>query len=145
MSTRTTEAAERISARAIFPSLKYDNAPRAIDFLCNAFGFEKFAVFPGAGGNGAHAQLKLGANFVMVGSTTTDLGPISTPQALAGAIGGIVVLLETDADVDAHCARATAAGATIVCEPGAGSFGGRDYSATDREGYSWNFTSYRLA
>jgi uncharacterized glyoxalase superfamily protein PhnB len=134
-----------VSARAIFPSLKYDDAPRAIGFLCNAFGFEKYAVFPGAGKTKAHAQLKLGSNYVMVGETTTDHGPISTPQALAGAIGGIVVVLETDADIDAHCARARAAGATIVDEPGSGSFGGRNYTATDIEGYTWSFSSYRLA
>jgi uncharacterized glyoxalase superfamily protein PhnB len=119
MISTTVPTTKRISTRAIFPSLKYDNAPRAIEFLCDAFGFEKFAVFPGAGGSRAHAQLKLGTNFVLVGATTTDAGPISTPQALAGAIGGILVLLETDADVDAHYARARAAGATIESDEGA--------------------------
>jgi uncharacterized glyoxalase superfamily protein PhnB len=134
-----------VTARAIFPSLKYDNAPRAIEFLCNAFGFEKFAVFPGAGLGSAHAQLRLGANYVMIGATTTDAGPISTPRALAGAIGGIVVVLENDADVDKHYLRARAAGAEIVSVPGPGPFGGRNYTATDSEGYSWSFSSYRLA
>jgi uncharacterized glyoxalase superfamily protein PhnB len=134
-----------VTARAIFPSLKYDNAPRAIDFLCDAFGFEQYAVFPGAGNSRAHAQLKLGSNFVMVGSTSTDSIGISTPQALAGALGGIFVLLERDADVDTHYARALAAGATIVCAPGLGAFGGRNYTASDSEGYVWSFSSYRLA
>lgn len=134
-----------VTARAIFPSLKYDDAPGAIDFLCNVFGFKRFAVFPGAGGNSTHAQLKLGSNFVMIGSTTTDKGPVSTPQALAGAIGGIFVVLGDDADVDAHYKRAHAAGATIISSPRPGSFGGREYSATDTEGYVWSFSSYRLA
>ena len=29
----------------IIPCLRYENAPRAIDFLCEAFGFERHAVF----------------------------------------------------------------------------------------------------
>jgi uncharacterized glyoxalase superfamily protein PhnB len=61
-----------VTARAIFPSLKYDDAARAIDFLCDAFGFEKYAVFPAAGRSTAHAQLKLGSNYVMIGATTTE-------------------------------------------------------------------------
>jgi uncharacterized glyoxalase superfamily protein PhnB len=134
-----------VTARAIFPSLKYDDAPRAIKFLCDAFGFEKYAVFPGAGRTVAHAQLKLGSNFVMVGATNIDKGAVSTPQALAGALGGMYVVLEGNADVDAHFARACAAGATIVCEPETGIQGGRNYTVSDCEGYVWSFTSHRAA
>jgi len=132
-----------VTARAIFPSLKYDDAPRAIDFLCNAFGFEKYAVFPSSGNASGAAQLKLGSNFVMVGATTTDKGMLSTPRALAGALGGIYVILEGDADVDAHFARAVAAGAEVVCEPESSQDRGRNYTANDCEGYVWSFTSHR--
>ena len=132
-----------VPARAIFPSLKYDDAPRAIDFLCDAFGFVKYASFESAGRTHSLTQLMLGSNFVMVGETTTDKGPLSTPRALAGAIGGIYVVLERDADVDAHFARACAAGAEIVCEPESPPEGGRNYTASDCEGYVWSFTSYR--
>jgi uncharacterized glyoxalase superfamily protein PhnB len=134
-----------VTARAIFPSLKYDDAPRAIDFLCSAFGFEKYAVFPSSGRTEAHAQLKLGSTFVMIGATTTDKDGLSTPAALAGALGGIYVVLERDADVDAHFARACAAGATIVSEPQSSDQGGRDYAVNDCEGYVWSFTSHRTA
>jgi uncharacterized glyoxalase superfamily protein PhnB len=134
-----------VTARAIFPSLKYDDAPRAIDFLCNAFGFEKYAVFPGSDSTVAHAQLKLGSTFIMVGATTTDRGRLSTPAALAGALGGIYVVLERDADVDAHFARACAAGATIVSKPESSEQGGRNYTVSDCEGYVWSFTSHRAA
>ncbi len=145
MSTTTVPSTKRVTARAIFPSLKYDNAPRAIDFLCRAFGFRKYAVMPGAGTGGSNSQLKLGANFVMVGSTSTDSGPIKTPQALGGALGGILVILERDADVDAHFARARAAGAAILEEPVSAATGGRNYTASDSEGYVWSFSSRHLA
>jgi uncharacterized glyoxalase superfamily protein PhnB len=134
-----------ITARAIIPSLKYDNALAAIDFLCTAFGFEEYAIYLEADRSVDYAQLKLGSNFVMLSSTSTDpVGPISLPQALAGATGGVHVILAHDADVDAHYARAQEAGAWIVRELRSLADGGRSYSASDCEGYVWTFTSRRL-
>lgn len=137
-------ATEPRTVRAVFPSLKYDNAPRAIEFLCDAFGFEKYAVFPGGNGDGSFVQLKLGGNFVMVSSTSTDSGAISTPAALAGAIGGIFVVLESDADVELHFERARAGGALVSGDPVSGIRGGRSFTASDSEGYVWTFSSYHL-
>jgi uncharacterized glyoxalase superfamily protein PhnB len=48
--------------------------------------------------------------------------------------GGIVVLVP---DVDAHCARARAAGATIVREPEDEDYGQREYCVKDPEGLDW--------
>ncbi|MDE2640756.1 MAG: VOC family protein, partial [Chloroflexota bacterium] len=45
-------------------------------------------------------------------------------------------------DVDAHCARARAAGAEVVMEPADQDYGGRLYAARDPEGQLWNFGSY---
>ena len=45
-------------------------------------------------------------------------------------------------DVDAHCARARAAGAEIVMEPADQDYGGRLYSCRDIERHLWNFGSY---
>ncbi len=133
------------TARAIIPSFKYDDAPAAIAFLCAAFGFEKHVVYDGPDGTIAHAQLKLGPDFIMLGSAGkgSDDWPSRTPKELGGATGGIYVVLERDEDVDAHCARARAAGATIIREPNTPEYGGRDYSAKDSEGYLWSFGSYR--
>ena len=46
------------------------------------------------------------------------------------------------ADVDAHYARAKAAGATIVIDIADQAHGGRAYSCKDPEGHLWNFGSY---
>lgn len=44
------------STRAtIIPCLRYRDAPAAIAWLCNAFGFEKHAVYPSPDGGIAHA------------------------------------------------------------------------------------------
>ncbi len=137
-------AESTITARAIIPTLKYDDAPHAIEFLCKAFGFERNAVYEGSEGRIDHAQLNLGPNFIMLGSAGDDSGwPSKTPRALGGTTGGIYVVLERDEDVDAHCARARAAGATIIREPESPDYGGRNYGATDCEGYLWGFGSYR--
>ncbi len=138
MNTRT------FTGRAIIPSFRYEDAPRAIEFLCNAFGFEKHAIYEGAGGKIDHAQLTFGSNFIMLGSASDDMSwPSHTPRQLGGATGGTYVVLESDEDVDAHCERARAAGATIIREPESPEYGGRNYGATDPEGYLWSFGSYR--
>lgn len=138
MSTQTT------TARAIIPSFRYEDAPRAIEFLCDAFGFEKHAVYEGANGRIDHAQLKLGPHFIMLGSAGEDESwPSRTPAQAGGATGGIYVVLDSDADVDAHFERARAAGAKIIREPENPDYGGRGYGAMDIEGYLWSFGSYR--
>jgi uncharacterized glyoxalase superfamily protein PhnB len=55
--------------QSIFPVLKYDDARAAIDFLERAFGFERHAVHDGENGGVAHAELRLGDEYVMLGST----------------------------------------------------------------------------
>jgi uncharacterized glyoxalase superfamily protein PhnB len=42
-------------------------------------------------------------------------------------------------DIDAHCARARAAGAEIIVEPADQFYGHRTYRARDHEGHVWTF------
>ena len=53
----------------VIPGLRYQNAVRAIDWLCLAFGFEKHLVVPGQGDTIAHAQLTFGNGMIMLGFT----------------------------------------------------------------------------
>jgi uncharacterized glyoxalase superfamily protein PhnB len=132
------------TVRALIPSFAYEDAHAAIAFLCDAFGFEKHAVYEDANGTIEHAQLKLGAFFIMLGTAGRNPDwPSSSPKTLGGTTGGTYVVLESDADVDAHYAHAKAAGAHILREPKSPEYGGRDYSARDAEGYLWSFGSYR--
>src|SRR6185369_1823600 len=55
----------------IIPSLRYRNALAAIDWLCNAFGFEKQAVYAD-GETVHHAQLTFGNGMIMLGSVSND-------------------------------------------------------------------------
>jgi uncharacterized glyoxalase superfamily protein PhnB len=64
---------------------------------------------------------------------------MDSPRALGAATQGLYIVVE---DVDGHCARARAAGATIVREPRDEDYGGRDYVARDPEGHVWSFGTY---
>lgn len=135
--------ANSITARAIIPSFNYEDAPRAIEFLCDAFGFEKQVVYESTPGTVDHAQLKLGEHFIMLGSANKNSEwPNSTPRDLGGTTGTTYVVLATDADVDAHYERAKAAGAEIIRELESPDYGGRGYGVKDSEGYLWSFGSY---
>lgn len=125
----------------VIPAFRYHDAPAAIDWLCNAFGFERHLVVEGDGGGIDHAQLVLGSGMIMLGSvrggafddlvtTATDAGRPTT---------SVYVVVD---DVDAHAARARAAGAEIVQEPEDQPYGGRLYTCRDPEGNVWSFGSY---
>lgn len=90
----------------IVPTLRYEDAKQAIDWLCQAFGFEKRAVYPGEGDKIAHAELTYGNGMVMLGSgTDSDHGRfISTPSQAGTTTQSAYVAVE---DIDAHHARAS--------------------------------------
>ncbi len=48
----------------VIPCLRYRNAPAAIEWLCQAFGFEKRLVVPGEDETIAHAQLSFGNGMI---------------------------------------------------------------------------------
>ncbi len=112
----------------------YRDARAAIEWLGQAFGFEVDAVHE-EGGTVRHAELRWGSGMVMLGSRAGD-------EVSAGRRSGAGVYVIVD-DVDAHCARARAAGAEIVLEPTDQPYGSRDYQALDPEGHLWSFGTYR--
>jgi uncharacterized glyoxalase superfamily protein PhnB len=122
----------------IYPSLSYDDAPAAIEFLCRAFGFEKRLVVPGPDGTVMHSELSFGPGVIMVSSARKE-GRIS-PAGLPGVHGAIAVQVD---DPDEHYARAVEAGATILQEPMDEEYGSRGYLAKDPEGHQWCFATYR--
>jgi uncharacterized glyoxalase superfamily protein PhnB len=123
----------------IIPTLRYQDAPAAIDWLVKAFGLEKQLVIPNPDGTIAHAQLKFGPDFIMVGSSKEDILGMKSPRELGGVTQSIYIYLPS---IDAHHARATAAGAEIVIALKDTEYGSREYSARDPEGHLWHFGTY---
>ncbi|HVZ41866.1 MAG TPA: VOC family protein [Candidatus Kapabacteria bacterium] len=123
----------------IHPSLTYNDAPAAIDWLCNAYGFTKRLVVPGEGGRIDHSELSLGTGVIMVSSAAPEAGRVS-PRDLQGRAGGLSVFVP---DPDAHYRQAVAAGAHIVRPLQDEEYGARGYLTEDLEGHQWYFGNYR--
>ena len=123
----------------IYPSLCYEDAPAAIDWLCKAFGFTQRLVVPGPDGTIRHSELSYGNGVIMVGSPRADRGVVS-PRRQSGVSQALSVCVD---DPDAHHARAKAAGAVIVQPLRDEEFGARGYLAKDLEGHQWYFATYR--
>jgi uncharacterized glyoxalase superfamily protein PhnB len=123
----------------VFPALRYQDAPAAIDWLCRAFGLEKQLVIPGPNGTISHAQLKFGPDYIMLGSSKDDSLRLKSPRELGGVTQSIYIYI---ADVDAHHDRAKAAGAEILVPLQNTDYGSREYSARDPEGHIWHFGTY---
>jgi uncharacterized glyoxalase superfamily protein PhnB len=127
----------------VIPCLRYRNAPAAIEWLCQTFGFEKQLVVPNDDGTIAHAQLSFGNGMIMLGSvqTETEFGRLmKQPDEIGGAETQSAYVVVNDAD--AIYARAKAAGAEIVIEIKDEDYGGRGFSCRDLEGRLWNFGTY---
>jgi uncharacterized glyoxalase superfamily protein PhnB len=126
----------------VIPCLRYRNAPAAIEWLCQAFGFEKHVVVPGNGETIAHAQLSFGNGMIMLGSVKDSQFDqlMKQPDEIGGAETETAYVVVSDAD--AIYARAKAVGAKIVLDIKDEDYGGRGFSCRDLEGHLWNFGTY---
>jgi uncharacterized glyoxalase superfamily protein PhnB len=126
-------------------ALYYEDAARAIDWLCQAFGFQVRLKIEGKNGQIEHSELTYGDAILMVGQSgreRPDRAFCKSPKELGGANTQSLMLYVDDAD--AHCARARAHGAVILAEPSDTDYGDeywkdRGYEAVDLEGHHFWF------
>jgi uncharacterized glyoxalase superfamily protein PhnB len=127
---------------SLAPYLFYEDVARAARFMQDAFGFTLVFTSPDPKGGLAHAQLAHGSGIIMVGHAGEGgLGMVKSASALPALHAGVYVFVD---DVDAHCARARAAGAKVLLEPADQPWGDRMYCGADHEGQFWMFAK-RLA
>ena len=125
-----TKNAPRETQR-IVPYIFYSDAPAALSFLSNAFGFEEHFRFPMPDGRIGHAEIGYDDNVVMLASAFGEIG-LASPRDLPALHGQIMCYVD---DVDAHHVRARAAG-----EP-KNDHGQLSYRAIDPEGHRWIFAT----
>lgn len=114
----------------------YRDPRTALDWLENAFGFERTMVICDEDGRLSHAEMRFGDGYIMLGVEWADF--IASPASVGGKnTQAIHVHLEDG--IDAHCERARAAGAEILKEPTDEFYGDRTYRARDPEGHVWTF------
>lgn len=124
----------------VIPTMRYNDAQAAIDWLCDTFGFTRHLIVKDDAGGIAHAQLRFGNGMIMLGSARDDeIGHLQQPPS-AGAVTQSPYIVV--ADIDDHYARAVAAGAKIAIEIKDEDYGGRVYSCRDPQGHLWNFGDY---
>jgi uncharacterized glyoxalase superfamily protein PhnB len=129
-------------------SVFYQDAAKAIDWLCDAFGFEIRLKVEGEGGRIEHSELTYGEGLLMVGqedltAARTWKRRMRSPRMVEGANTQCLMFFVDNAD--AHCAHARARGARIVEEPATHDYGeeywaDRSYGALDPEGHMWWIT-----
>ena len=128
---------------SVIHSLRYDDAPAAIDWLCDALGFERNLVVPGEGNTIVHAQLTLGDGMIMLGSHPHEgeFGEVQKPPRFTGGRVTSSAYLVVD-DPDAHYERAVAKGAKVIDPLEDKEHGGRGYTCSDPEGNVWSVGDY---
>ena len=114
----------------------YKDPVAALDWLEKAFGFERMMVITDAAGRLVHSEMRFGDGYIMVGGEFADF--VASPASVGGKNTQSIHVHLKDG-IDAHCARARAAGAVIVREPEDQFYGDRVYSAKDPEGHVWSF------
>jgi uncharacterized glyoxalase superfamily protein PhnB len=110
----------------VIPELGYPDPREAAAWLCDAFGFT--------------VRLKIANHRIQMNVGDGALVIVEQAGAPALAYEQTQRVMVRVADVDAHCARARAAGAHIRSEPEDYPYGERQYSAEDFAGRRWKFT-----
>lgn len=120
----------------IIPYLYYEDADAALEFMQRAFGFEIEHVFRNpSNGLVLTSTVRTGSGKIMVGPGMKPFGTRGTPDP--NAVSAMLYVYVDD--VDAHYARAKAAGAVIRAEPHQHFGNNRQYTASDPGGQRWSF------
>src|SRR3954471_11285968 len=93
----------------ISPSIFYNDAAGAIDWLCRALGFEVRLKVVGDNGRIEHSELVYGDALIMVAQSgrnprRPDFPPGASPRSIGGANTQCLMLFVDN--VDEHCAHA---------------------------------------
>jgi uncharacterized glyoxalase superfamily protein PhnB len=119
---------------ALMSALCYQDPKAAIAWLEQAFGFELFMLIEDGEGALVHSEMRFGDAVVMIGNEWS--ADHKSPKSIGGK-NTQTVHIQIDTDVDAHCARARAAGGEILMAPETQFYGDRTYRCRDPEGHIW--------
>jgi uncharacterized glyoxalase superfamily protein PhnB len=127
----------------VIPALRYRDAPAAIEWLCQAFGFEKNAVYANEDGTIGHAQLTFGNGMIMLSSAIPG-SPFSEvirqPEDMGGVETQTPCLIVSDCDAIYRTAKAASAAMLMDLEEK--DYGGKAFTCRDPEGHIWNIGTY---
>jgi PhnB protein len=129
----------------IIPMIAYEDGVKALEWLCEAFGFTERVRWTDDAGRLSHGEITLDDGVVMLATPSPDYqSPKRHRESCAAAakwsevpyiIDGALVYVT---DIETHYNRAVAAGARILSPIESGGPGLR-YRAEDPEGHRWMF------
>lgn len=129
-------------------ALYCENAREAIAWYQRAFGFTVEIIVDAPDGSVMHSEIRYGEAMVMVSeggaAHAARFGVTGRAPKVAGGINTQTLFLYVD-DVDAHCAQARAAGATVTMDLTDNDYGpdywcDRSYGCVDPDGHLWWFS-----
>ena len=126
----------------IIPTLRYNDAKAAVNWLRDAFGFDELVVYEDDDSMVLNAQLGFGDAMIMLSNTReTEFDELQGTPEDAGGLCTQSCYIVVD-DIEQHYAQACEAGAEVVIELKHEDYGGAGYTCRDPEGHLWNFGTY---
>jgi uncharacterized glyoxalase superfamily protein PhnB len=119
--------------RGFSPYIYYEDGAAAIDWLVASFGFREKVRYLDETGVVREAEMFAGDTLIMIHGAAPGFW---SEQAAPAPVGQMSIVYVDD--VDAHHARATAAGVE-ASGPTDQPYGARIYMVDDPEGHSWTF------
>ena len=138
-----------MSEQRVVPMFSYEDVAQAAAWIAQAFGFTETGRWSDDDGRVTHVNMELDGGMIMLGYPSADYqAPKHHAEVCEQArkwretpfvVDGVHVAVD---DIDAHYARAQAAGATILSELEDNTgIGQRQYRAEDLEGHRWMFAA----
>jgi uncharacterized glyoxalase superfamily protein PhnB len=123
--------------------LSYRDAPAALTWLHDAFGFETTLRSDDEQGGIAHAEARLGDAAIVLFSDDGHDYDRMRPKSNDAVGHGAYLAVASREDVDALWGRAVAAGAVQVLKPEDTEWGNYRCRVRDPEGYEWSICTYK--
>jgi uncharacterized glyoxalase superfamily protein PhnB len=117
----------------VVPVLVYEDVAKALDWLCDTFGFTERLRAAGPDGSISHAQIDFGKGAIMIGRQGGEFRP-PRPNEVSQFV------LVHIANIDEHFEHARQSSARILKPPMDMPFGERQYTVEDPWGHRWTFS-----
>jgi uncharacterized glyoxalase superfamily protein PhnB len=133
-----------MSGSMLIPSVRYEDAHAAIEWLERVLGFERQAVYEGPDETVAHAQLTFGGTGMLMLGSASNESPHPHLNARPAEIGGRVTspMYLVVKDCAPLWKRVKAEKAEVVMELKEMDYGGKAFAVKDPEGYMWSVGEY---
>ena len=122
----------------VTPYLAVEGGAAALDFYRRAFGATERMRMPMPDGRLGHAEFEIEGALIMLADENPQIGFVS-PATLGGS--GVTIHIYVN-DVDAFCAKAVGAGATLTRPIAHQFYGDRSGQLRDPFGHTWSVATH---